>query len=163
MLCVVAVCCPCCQQVLWTGVWRGARATIPEAPPGPSVGHTVRLKGPPTQGAKQSPVCSRLGTGHPDSPQPLGPAIGLTQHPNEQDGAVSTILCWVPTVPQTRHNGLAKPNGSTACISPSLGVPPSRSPASQGPMLGQSQGNKEVIKAGPKNQGWPIGIVHVLL
>lgn len=49
-------------------------------------------------GPEQSPLCSRLGPEHPDSPQPLGPVPGPTQHPNEQDGAVSIILCWAGRV-----------------------------------------------------------------
>lgn len=82
-----------------------------------------------------------LGPGHPDSPQLLGPALGPRQHPDEQDGAVSTILFWSQTVPQTMHDGLGEPKGSTAWISPSLGVLPSGTPAPLGPIFGENQGN----------------------
>lgn len=85
-----------------------------------------------------------LGPGHPDSLQPLGPATGPLQHPNEQDGAVSTILCWTQTVLQTRPDGL--PKGSAAWISPSLGAPLSGSPAPPRLCLGRARAIKRQLR-----------------
>lgn len=47
--------------------------------------NSVGLKGPPAQ-RSQAETVACLGHEHPDSSQPLGPATGPTQHPNEQDG-----------------------------------------------------------------------------
>lgn len=85
-------------------------------------------------------------------------------------GTVSPILCWAQTVPQTRHDGLGEPKGvqpgfpprgilSKMCL-PSLGTPPPGSPCTTGP---RCLGRARAIQAGPKNQGWPLRAVHVLL
>ena len=65
-------------------------------------------------GAKQSPVCSTLGTWVSHSPEPLRTATGAMQHPCKQGEAVSTILYWAQTVP----DGLGEPRGSAAWMSP---------------------------------------------
>lgn len=85
---------------------------IPEVPLGPAGDDAAILWDSEAlllREAEQSPVCSMLKTWVSSLTTALGICPGSLLHPHEQDGAVSTILCWTQVAPQTRRDGLESP------------------------------------------------------